>query len=757
MAEPVSTSAAQQPVRRTRRRLFQRLGALAVAMALACALATFFLLAGLTPVAVGDRLAFGLFVANVVFLLVVSGLVVAEGWSLFAAWRRGAAGSGLHFRVVRAFSLAAAAPALVIAIVGSITINRAISPAFLHDVRAFIFNTAEAARLFRQSQCRSLLQVAQLTAADLDRAKPMYDADRALFHEFFASRARYLGFTQAALIRENGETMEKAEFPPQGEKPPPMLKPEAGDFTEARKNEATCVVADGGKSFVALRPVAAFPGVFLYVARPVDPFTMEFPQQAANLIAIYNSFEGQRRNLVIAFATMFGLISFIMLLSAIWLGLAFANRMIAPIRRLISATDEVSSGNLYVRVPIDKSEGDLAHLGETFNKMTSELRAQQNHLLAANQLINERRVFTEAVLSGVPAAVVGVDATGIVTVVNPAAGRLMNVEADASAIALPISDVLPEAAAVLQDAATQRRPMQSQISLMRGGRERIVNLSITSSSAEDAGRSFVITLDDITDLVTAQRTSAWADVARRIAHEIKNPLTPIQLSAERLKRKYGRVITVDREIFDQCTDTIVRQVDDIKRMVDEFSSFARMPKARLEDDELIQCVKQVVFLMRVGHPEIEIVERYDREKLAAKFDRRLISQALTNIVKNATEGVTAVEGANGPGRIDVSVTVADGIAAIDVIDNGRGFPTENRQRLLEPYVTTRSEGTGLGLPIVAKIMEDHGGGIELLDAPEGPGAYVRLFMQISGTAEAHTGEGADKISSNRHDQEKSAT
>ena len=748
---------APQPARRSRRRLLTRFGAVAVGVALLCALATFFMLSGLTPVAVDDRLAFVLFAANVVSLVVVIALVVAEGWTLIAAWRAGAAGSGLHFRIVRAFSLAAAAPAVVIAIIGSITINQAISPAFLHDVRAFIFNTAEAARLFRQSQCRSLLQEAQLTAADLDRAKPMYDADRALFHEFFASRAKYLGFTQAALIREDGETLEKADFPPAGKEAGPLLKPEATDFAEARKNEPTCVVAEEGKTFIALRPIAAFQNVFLYAARPVDPFTMEFPAQAANLIAIYNSFEGQRRNLVVAFATMFSLISLIMLLSAIWLGLAFANRLISPIRRLISATDEVSSGNLYVRVPIDKGEGDLAHLGETFNKMTSELRGQQNRLLAANQLIDERRVFTEAVLSGVPAAVVGVDPSGVVTVVNPAAERLLNVDAAAGAIGQPISDALPEAAAILQDAALQRRPVQSQISLMRGGRERIVNVSVTSGSASDSGRSFVITLDDITDLVTAQRTSAWADVARRIAHEIKNPLTPIQLSAERLKRKYGRVITTDKEIFDQCTDTIVRQVDDIKRMVDEFSSFARMPKARLEEDELIQCVKQVAFLMRVGHPDIEIVEHYAVDALPAKFDRRLVSQALTNIIKNATEGVAAMEGANGPGRIDVAVAVADGIAAIDVIDNGRGFPTENRQRLLEPYVTTRSEGTGLGLPIVAKIMEDHGGGIELLDAPEGPGAYVRLYMRISGGADTHTAADPNPISLHPTDHEKSAT
>ncbi|MDE2365132.1 MAG: PAS domain-containing sensor histidine kinase [Hyphomicrobiales bacterium] len=740
--------------RPTGSRFVNRLGPFAIALALVSAMSSFFILSGLTPIAADARLATILFVADGVSLLLLIIIVVGEGWSLFSAWRAGVAASRLHFRIVRAFSLAAAIPALVIAIVGTITLDRSISPGFMQDVRAFIFNTAEAARLFRQSQCRSLLQEAQLTAADLDRAKPMFDADRTLFHEFFSSRAKYLGFTQAALMKEDGEKLDTAEFPPDGKAKSDFIKPEPSDFEDARKSEATCVVADEGKTFVALRKIDSFPGVYLYAARPVDPFTLEFPQQAASLISVYNGFEAQRRNIIVAFATMFGVIAFVMLLSAIWLGLAFANRLVAPIRRLIAATDEVASGNLYVRVPIDKAEGDLSHLGETFNKMTSELRLQQNRLLAASRLIDERRVFTEAVLSGVPAAVVGVDPHGLVTVVNPSAERLLLTRADEAAIGHAVSETLPEIAPILQDAAASHRSAQGQVAMTRAGRERILNVRVTSGASDESGRSFVVTLDDITDLVTAQRTSAWADVARRIAHEIKNPLTPIQLSAERLKRKYGRVITVDKDVFDQCTDTIVRQVDDIKRMVDEFSSFARMPKAKPESDDLVQCIRQVVFLMRVGHPDIDIQEHFAVERLPAMFDRRLISQALTNVIKNATEGVAASEGANGPGRIDVSLAVSDGIAAIDVIDNGRGFPTENRQRLLEPYVTTRSEGTGLGLPIVAKIMEDHGGGIELLDAPDGPGAYVRLFMRVEGGAGAHIADQANTALLKETDQQK---
>jgi two-component system nitrogen regulation sensor histidine kinase NtrY len=418
-----------------------------------------------------------------------------------------------------------------------------------------------------------------------------------------------------------------------------------------------------------------------------------------------------------------------MLLSATWLGLSFANRLVDPIRRLISATDQVASGNLFTQVQIDRTEGDLAHLGETFNKMTSELRLQQNRLVAASTLIDERRIFTEAVLSGVPVAVIGVDPAGKITTLNPSAENLIAPGGDAQTlIGQTVEGVVPEIAAIVAEARTsQHRLVQGQVQLSREGRDRLFNVRVTSEPSAKSDKSVVVTLDDITDVLDAQRSAAWGDVARRIAHEIKNPLTPIQLSAERIKRKYGKLITVDKEIFDQCTDTIVRQVDDIKRMVDEFSSFARMPKALLERDDLTECVRRVLFLMRVAHTEIIFEDRLPDQAVIMRFDRRLLSQALTNIVKNATEGIAAREPQDFKGKIVVSMTVGAHVE-IDIIDNGKGFPREQRQRLLEPYMTTRAEGTGLGLPIVAKILEDHGGGLELLDAPGGQGARVHLHF-----------------------------
>ncbi len=716
------------------RRFTIRFGPVAVVLALVVALVSFLIFADYTPIAPTSGVLLGLFLANVFGILLVFWVVLAEAYALFKARRAGVAAAQLHIRIVGLFSIIAAAPALLMAGVGSVTLDRSLNPSFMQDGRGFVANTIDAARLFREAQCTSLFQEARLTAIDLDRAKLMFEVDRPLFRDFFGSRASALGFTAAALLKSNGETIEKVDTGALFGNA--IVRPDASDFAYAQKsNEPSCLILDEGRTFVVLLSLASFQDTFLYVARPVDPFTVQFARSAAKLVALYDGFDRHRRSIQIAFATVFVLIALIMLLSATWLGLSFANRLVAPIRRLIAAADQISSGNLNVRVRVSKSEGDLGHLGETFNKMTSELRLQQNRLIAASNLIDERRRFTEAVLSGVPVAVVGVGPKGEITVLNASAERLIPQAGEGSAgvVGQPLEVVLPEIKGVFDEARSgHARLAQGQISLDREGLERLFNVSVTSEPTERADKSYIITLDDITDLVTAQRTAAWADVARRIAHEIRNPLTPIQLSAERLKRKYGRLILQDRDVFDQCTDTIVRQVDDIKRMVDEFSAFARMPRARVEHDDLGECVRRVLFLMRVAHPDIVFEEHLPDHLLHGRFDRRLLAQALTNIVKNAIEGIAAqAEQASFEGRVSVKLSVGGQSVTIDVIDNGKGFPRENRQRLLEPYMTTRAEGTGLGLPIVAKILADHGGGLELRDAPDGRGAWVRLFFPWS--------------------------
>ncbi len=706
------------------------LGAFSVGAALCSGLVTFLVLAGLTPILPTHEVVVWLLLTNGVLALVLMGIVAWEGWTLVRARRAGAAAAGLHTRVVGLFSLVAALPAILVALVASTILDRGLNPWFTGSMKELMSNTVEIATAYRDEQCRSIARESQLMAVDLNRAKVLFDADRKVFRDFMQSRSAALGFPLTMLVRPDGTPLETVEL----RQLPGSPKPSAEDLASANDSEAVCIVPRSGNLFAAVLRLPSF-GAILYALRPTDPRATEFPPVAQAGVAYYQALEEKRVGIQIAFASMFALIALIVLLSAVWFGLTFSNRLVAPIRRLIHATDQVATGNFYVQVPVRRQEGDLAHLGETFNKMTSELRRQHDGLTAASDLIDRRRRFIEAVLSGVSAAVIGIDSHGVVTILNPPAETLLATRRG-EVVGQPIAVVLPEIAQLIEEARHGRlRLAQQQVPISRQGRERTLNIRVTSEGARGEDKGFIVTLDDITDLVTAQRSSAWADVARRIAHEIKNPLTPIQLSAERIRRKYGKVITTDREIFEQCTNTIVRQVDDIKRMVDEFSSFARMPKPAMEAEDLVDTVRQVVFMMRIAHPDVAFAEDLPGQPLQANVDRRLLSQAVTNIVKNATEAIAAVpeEDRSDP-TIRVSLRSEGEDIIIDVADTGKGFPTENRQRLLEPYMTTREGGTGLGLAIVGKILEDHGGGLELLDNPAGRGGLVRMRMRLDNAA-----------------------
>src|SRR5438067_6736488 len=485
----------------------------------------------------------------------------------------------------------------------------------------------------------------------------------------------------------------------------------------------------------------AFENTFLYVARLLDPHVVAQVNETQASVAEYAELESRRLGMQVSLALMFAVIGLTILMASILIGLNFANWLVAPIRRLMSAANLVSTGDLHGQVPVHRSEGDLAQLGETFNKMTQELRTQRDELVNASDLIDSRRRFIEAVLSSASAGIIGVDTSGSVGIMNRSAEKLIG-HAESETLGHPLSDVLPEHDDLMKGAreGTQKL-VQGQITINRDGHERNLSARVSAEQTSHSRDSYIITLDDITELVSAQRTSAWGDVARRIAHEIKNPLTPIQLSAERIRRKFGKDITEgkDKQIFEQCTDTIVRQVDDIRRMVDEFSRVARMPKPVMEGEDVADTVRQAVFLMKVAHPELDIEAEFKEDPLRAQFDRRLISQAVTNIVKNATEAIEQVPPEElGKGRIDVIAARENDDIVIDVIDNGIGLPKVARARLLEPYVTTRAKGTGLGLAIVGRVLEDHGGRIELKDAsdfrPGQRGAWMRLRFAVSGHA-----------------------
>lgn len=698
-----------------------------VIASLISALVTFLFLGGMTPVEPTQATTIAAFSINIILVLALIFLVSRQALKLYRARRAGIAGTQLHIRFVTIFAVIATVPVVVVAVVASVTLSRGLDPWFTGWTNSLMQNTVEIAHAYRDLQCRTLARETTLMAADLERARVLYDADRAVFRDFMQSRSVFLGFPVAMLVEPDGRIVERIDnVQVEGLSVPPVE-----DLAEADDTEALCLVPAEGEILHAILRLPAHDGRVLVVTRFVDRRALDFPAEAEAGIAYYRLLEQLSVGMQIAFAVMFAVISVIVLMSAVWFGLSYANSLVGPIRRLINATQQVATGNFYVQVPIRRSEGDLAALSQTFNQMTAELRRQHDGLTAASELMDRRRRFTEAVLSGVSAGVIGIDSSGKVTIANPTAQRVFGHTED-EMLAKSADDVLPELAGLIGEARESRqRLMQQQITVSRQGRDRTLNVRLTSEQARGDEKGLVITLDDITDLVTAQRTSAWADVARRIAHEIKNPLTPIQLSAERIRRKYGKVITTDREVFDQCTDTIVRQVDDIKRMVDEFASFAQMPKPRIGKEDLADTVRQVVFMMRIGYPDVVFSDEIPQQQILAGFDRRLISQALTNIIKNAAEAISAVPPEElGEGKITVRVSVDRGVVAIDVIDNGKGFPVESRARLLEPYMTTREGGTGLGLAIVGKIFEEHGGAIELLDNPEGRGGWVRLWFPL---------------------------
>ena len=413
-------------------------------------------------------------------------------------------------------------------------------------------------------------------------------------------------------------------------------------------------------------------------------------------------------------------VTLILLLSAIRLGLSFANWLVLPIRRLIHATDQVAAGNFYVQVPTRKGESDLAHLSATFNGMTQELRAQHDRLVAASDMMDKRRRFTEAVLAGVSAGVVGIDGAGRITVLNPSAEKLLTSGKAGAPLGATIEEAMPAVGPLVAEAQEGRhRLVQGQITLSRGTVDRQVSVRVTKETAGDASEGFVITLDDITDLVSAQRTAAWADVARRIAHEIKNPLTPIQLSAERLKRKYWAKFITDPRIFDQCTDTIVRQVDDIGRMVDEFSSFARMPKPALEENDHHRRGQAGRLPDAGGAPRHRL-----RDQLPGRQPRRPLRPppARPGGHEHRQERQRSLRGRARTARPRSGIRVGERRRKTTSSTSrsptpAEAFPAEDRHKLLEPYMTTRKEGTGLGLAIVGKILEEHGGGSSFSTIP----------------------------------------
>ncbi|TWG59429.1 PAS domain-containing sensor histidine kinase [Aminobacter sp. J44] len=717
------------------RRLLALPGIITIVGALITAGISFVVLAGLTPITPDETTTLTLIAVNAAFVLALVALISREIHRIFMARRRGKAASRLHVRIVAMFSLVAAIPALVVAVVASVTLDIGLDRWFEIRTKVIISSSLSIAEAYVIENARNLQGTTLSMAGDLDANRTLYTLDRVGFRTFLSRQAQGRALAHAALIRADGSFVMQAETSAEFPIPQPPI-----EAVQTASDGLPVLIPPAQRNIVgAIIKLREFDDLFLYTIREVDPEVIRARQIVRANTDEYRKLESNRFSTQVAFALIYLGVTLIIVLSAIWTGIAVADRLVRPIRQLISAADNVATGNLDVTVPVRQSDGDVASLAETFNNMILELKSQRNELIAAKDLIDERRRFSEAVLSGVSAGVIGVDHEGIITIVNRSAAKMLTLRPE-NAVGRKLSEMLPHVGAVFEAGRDSGRSVyRDQATFYRGGAERTFDIQVTTEEVTASGghNSYVVTVDDITDLVSAQRSSAWADVARRIAHEIKNPLTPIQLSAERIRRRFGKVIVEDKEVFDQCTETIIRQVGDIGRMVDEFSSFARMPKPEMQLMDLREPLREASFLVEVSKADIEFDRAFGDEPLPVTCDPRLLSQAFGNLIKNAAEAIEAAErDTSERGAILVRAERQGQETVIDVIDNGKGLPRENRQRLLEPYMTTREKGTGLGLAIVRKIIEDHGGRLELHDAPAdfhgGRGAMIRVVLPSAG-------------------------
>jgi two-component system nitrogen regulation sensor histidine kinase NtrY len=716
-----------------RRRVSAMIGIAVAASALVVALATLAVLLGYTPIEPVDNVLFISMGVNGVFVLALLTLVGYELYRLVKARARGRAAARLHIRIVTLFSVVAITPAVLVAIIASITLSAGLDRWFSFQTQEIVNSSINVGQAYVKENASYLQGQTISMANDLESYRQLYALDIGGFAELLTRQTKGRGLLSASLVTRDGSVIVKSA---DDGKPTPPVPSDALRAVVESPNGAVLIPANATNlvgAIIRLNELDAY----LYTVRAVDPNVMQAMHLMEANADIYRSMKEGRFSAQLAYGIIYLGFALIVLLGAIWAAIAVADRIVRPIRLLINAADNVASGNLNVIVPVRAIDGDVGSLSRTFNKMISEIRTQRDEILVAKDEVDDRRRFIEAVLSGVTAAVIGVEDDRTVTIANPSTEMLLGLKPD-DITGRKLQDVAPEIDAVLTEAAGRnRKEFRREVAMIQGGKERNLNVQVTREESHAGKESYVITMDDITDLMIAQRSTAWSDVARRIAHEIKNPLTPITLSAERLKRRYGKQINDDdRAVFDQCTDTIVRQVEDIGRMVDEFSSFARMPKPSKEKSDLRDILKDTVFLREMGSQQIEFIREWGDEPLLGAFDSRMLGQAFTNLVKNAVEAIEAIPEGEDREALKILIRAKADISGdriiVDIIDNGRGLPQENRHRILEPYMTLRDKGTGLGLPIVKKIIEEHGGHLELHDAPpdfdHGHGAMFRVIL-----------------------------
>ena len=672
------------------------------------------------PIGPASRLILTVLGFNLVLILALSAVVALQFAGLMRARARDA-GARLHLRFVTLFAVAAVVPAVVVALFMGVLVNQGVERWLGGRVQTVVENSATVFRSYVDDQKRYIGDHVTVMSADLNREAPHLRSSPISFSHYLAVLASYHAFPAAYLVDRDGRVLARAE----SADAPPYVVPPAASFQAADEGDISVRAVEQQDLMRAVYRLTAYPDAYLYVVRPVEKGILNHLREAEGSLVAYREAAASRARIQTIFGLSYAETALLVLLGAVWLGMGAASAISAPVARLVQAAGRVAGGDLSARVDAESDPEEIAVLSRAFNSMTHDLQAQQEALRRAREEAESDRQFIETVLAGVSAGVIGLDSRRRISAANRQAAVLLGLTADPRGREL--AEVAPEFAEVLAAAATGAGA-EEEVDVVRGRETRRLRVRASRSEA-----GVVLTFDDITRLVAAQRNAAWRDVARRIAHEIKNPLTPIQLSAERLRKKYRKDVPPgELETFDRCTDTIVRQVGDIGRMVDEFSAFARMPTPKFAEQDVTELLRAAVFAQRVATPDVE-VELEEPPPVTLLADGQMLGQALTNVLKNAAEAVEARR-AGAPdlkGRIRARLTAEDCGVVFEIEDNGVGLPAKDRDRLTEPYVTTREKGTGLGLAIVKRILEDHGGELELTDAPGGDGALAILKLPAS--------------------------
>lgn len=719
MAQRIGRQSWQRLTRLRRQRRLQNVATLAVfVLGPILAILTFLVLGPLDHGPASTVLR-SVLLADVVYVLVVAGLVAQRIASVVAARRAHSEGSRLHLRLSGAFVLLALIPTVMVAVFAVVTVNFGLEGWFSDRVRNVVGSSLEAAKAYEDEHHDGLSEDTRALANFIiDRRRQVTILPDGALRQVLNQGQGLIqrGLREAYVIDRAGDIKARGDRSYLFD----YEQPSEADLARAETGELVLIDDWDQNESRALQRLAGFSDRYLYVTRDVDGKILNLLDETQDSIALYNQLESDRGRLLFEFGLLYIGFALILILAATWLGLWFAERLARPIGRLAGAAKKVGEGDLSVRVPEEEGQDEIATLGRVFNQMTGQVKLQRDELLDRNEQIDQRRRLFDSVLSSVTAGVVGLDAEGRVTLLNRSAQALLSLgERDVTGEALAV--VVPEFGPLFDVLrAGNREVAQEELRLIRSGAQESLLVRIaTRRDVEGRLEGYVVAFDDVTDLVSAQRLAAWGDVARRIAHEIKNPLTPIQLSAERILRKFGRGLDEEaRADLEQYTSVIVRQTGDLRRIVDEFSKFARMPSPERREHDLVELVKGAVLLQQNALPDVKVRAEIEPDHAWVEVDATMIGQAFTNLIKNAGEAIESLQENGFELGYEPTVRVAmwrdDNDAVVTITDNGIGLP-EDRSRLFEPYVTTREKGTGLGLPIVKKIIEEHGGTLTLTD------------------------------------------